>query len=90
VFVNNFSAAEKVLHRDPSLVNSTKPDTTTPLHVAAAEGHVDVANVFIKVCLQALTLLVGWQKGHPACKQLSDGMLDAGVVCLWVKVQIFI
>jgi len=23
----------------------------------------------------ALTLLVGWQEGHPACKKLSDGVL---------------
>jgi len=23
----------------------------------------------------ALMLLVGWQKGHPACKRLSGGML---------------
>jgi len=28
----------------------------------------------------ALTLLVGWQKGHPACKKLSDGVL-AGSRC---------
>lgn len=49
VFVNNFSAAEKILQRDPSLVNPTKQDATTPLHVAAAGGHVDVANVLIKV-----------------------------------------
>jgi len=27
----------------------------------------------------ALTLLVGWQEGHPACKKLSGGML---VLCL--------
>jgi len=23
----------------------------------------------------ALTLLVGWQEGHPACKKLSSGVL---------------
>jgi len=23
----------------------------------------------------ALTLLAGWQEGHPACKKLSDGVL---------------
>jgi len=27
----------------------------------------------------ALTLLVGWQEGHPACKKLSGGMLVWGV-----------
>jgi len=28
----------------------------------------------------ALTLLVGWQEGHPACKKLS------GVVLVWLSV----
>jgi len=28
----------------------------------------------------ALTLLVGWQEGHPACKKLSGGVLASGVV----------
>jgi len=27
------------------------------------------------LCLSALTLFVGQQKGHPACKNLSGGML---------------
>jgi len=26
-------------------------------------------------CFNALTLLVGWQEGHPACKKLSSGVL---------------
>jgi len=25
--------------------------------------------------ITALTLLVGWQEGHPACKKLSGGVL---------------
>jgi len=33
----------------------------------------------------ALTLLVGWQEGHPACKKLSGGVL--AWLCIWVKVQ---
>lgn len=32
--MNNFSAAEKVLNRDQSLVKPTKEDVTTPLRVA--------------------------------------------------------
>jgi len=28
----------------------------------------------------ALTLLVGWQEGHPACKKPSGGRWGAGVV----------
>jgi len=34
--------------------------------------------MFICICKQyfsALTLLVGWQEGHPACKKLSGGVL---------------
>jgi len=30
----------------------------------------------------ALTLLVGRQEGHPACKKLSDEMLAGMVICL--------
>jgi len=39
-------------------------------------------------CFSALTLLVGRQEGHPACKKLSGGMLVW--LCVWVKVQICI
>ena len=34
--------------------------------------------VYLEVVFSALTLLVGWQEGHPACKKLSAGM----VICL--------
>ena len=33
----------------------------------------------------ALTLLVGWQEGHPACKKLSGGVL--AWLFVWSKVQ---
>jgi len=33
----------------------------------------------------ALTLLVGWQEGHPACKKLSGGVLMW--LSLWSEVQ---
>ena len=33
----------------------------------------------------ALTLLVGWQEGHPACKKLSGGVL--AWLSVWSKVQ---
>jgi len=33
----------------------------------------------------ALTLLVGQQEGHPACKKLSDGVL--AWLSVWSKVQ---
>jgi len=35
------------------------------------------------VCaLSALTLLVGRQEGHPACKNLSDGGAGVVIICL--------
>jgi len=38
----------------------------------------------------ALTLLVGWQKGHPACKKLSGGMLAwlSGARCRFAYAQL--
>jgi len=30
---------------------------------------------FSVFAFSALTLLVGWQEGHPACKKLSGGVL---------------
>ena len=33
----------------------------------------------------ALTLLVGWQEGHPVCKKLSGGVL--AWLSVWSKVQ---
>jgi len=56
-----------------------------------AINHVS-ACICLSVCLSvtlthsALTLLVGQQEGHPACKKLSGGML--AWLCVWVKVQI--
>jgi len=46
---------------------------------------------FSAIAFSALTLLVGWQEGHPACKKLSGGML-ARLFCLgpWGEVQICI
>jgi len=37
------------------------------------------------IAFSALTLLVGHQEGHPACKQLSDGVL--AWLSLWSEVQ---
>ena len=40
------------------------------------------------LAFSALTLLVGWQEGHPACKKLSGGMLVW--LSVWGEVQICI
>jgi len=45
--------------------------------------YCDNTNIF-----SALTLLVGWQEGHLACKRLSGGML--AWLSVWGKVQIYI
>jgi len=34
-----------------------------------------VLDIFMNCAFSALTLLVGRQEGHPACKKLSGGML---------------
>ena len=42
---------------------------------------------FIIFAFHALTLLVGWQEGHPACKKLSGGVL--AWLFVWSDVQIW-
>ena len=50
--------------------------------------HKFIVPVF-KIAFSALTLLVGWQEGHPACKKLSGGVLARFSVwsemqtCIW-------
>jgi len=47
---------------------------------------VIVILVYVYVnAFSALTLLVGWQEGHPACKKLSGGML--AWLSVWSEVQ---
>ena len=40
---------------------------------------------FLKVAFSALTLLVGRQEGHPACKKLSSGVL--AWLSVWSEMQ---
>ena len=39
----------------------------------------------LQYACSALTLLVGWEEGHPACKKLSGGVL--AWLCVWSEVQ---
>jgi len=39
--------------------------------------------VFSACAFSALTLLVGWQEGHAACKKLSGELL--AWLCVWVR-----
>ena len=41
--------------------------------------------VYLLFAFSALTLLVGWQEGHPACKKLSGGVL--AWLSVWSEVQ---
>ena len=36
---------------------------------------IHISSVFTQIAFSALTLLVGRQEGHPACKKLSGGVL---------------
>jgi len=53
------------------------------------DANWNVSNIdgaVITFCVfSALTLLVGWQEGHPACKKLSGGVL--AWLSVWSEVQ---
>ena len=59
------------------------PDTIRWHHMQ----HTDLAYYYsgCMFAFSALTLLVGWQEGHPACKKLSGGFLVW--LSVWSKVQ---
>jgi len=53
-----------------------------PRRVSAhSDSFHSVFSVTTSVAFSALTLLVGQQEGHPACKQLSGGVLVSGARC---------
>jgi len=45
----------------------------------------NLAILFAVILISALTLLVGRQEGHPACKKLSGGLL--AWLSVWSEVQ---
>ena len=52
-------------------------------------GGISVSVKRLPVAFSALTLLVGWQEGHPACKKLSGGVLSWLSVCSEVQTCIW-
>ena len=50
-------------------------------------AHLHSTNVLSAFAFSALTLLVGRQEGHPACKKLSGGVLAWLNKIIWSKVQ---
>ena len=52
----------------------------------ADEGGLNLISMMVEsFAFSALTLLVGWQEGHPACKKLSGGVL--AWLSVWSEVQ---
>ena len=77
-----------------SIVNAANvrfvPSVRWPTHlfeICRAVVWEDVKFIY-DVAFSALTLLVGWQEGHPAFKKLSGGML--AWLSVWVEMQICI
>ena len=52
-------------------------------HNNVAVSCTEITAFFAYTC--ALTLLVGWQEGHPACKKLSGGVL--AWLSVWSEMQ---
>jgi len=69
------------------LVMARKPQLTTTAPTALVSRTRGQAEEVILVIydFSALTLLVGWQEGHPACKKLSGGVL--AWLSVWSEVQ---
>ena len=74
------SAAESVLPISDSEV--TCSPMTDRQHLVAVQRHRRTRRTSAAA---ALTLLVGWQEGHPACKKLSGEVLVW--LSVWSKVQ---
>ena len=56
------------------------------LQTEVLEMETSISDVCVARCaFSALTLLVGRQEGHPACKKLSGGVL--AWLSVWSKVQ---
>jgi len=53
-------------------------------HRQSTEGNINI-NININIAFSALTMLVGQQEGHPACKKLSGGVL--AWLSVWSEVQ---
>ena len=53
------------------------------IHTHESEFYMHCYRTFF--AFSALTLLIGWQEGHPACKKLSGGVLTW--LSVWIEVQ---
>jgi len=55
------------------------------VHVGPCVGGQYICSLCVGCSFSALTLLVGRQEGHPACKKLSGGML--AWLSVWSELQ---
>ena len=78
----------------PATWHSWQPTLYFPLWLYTSSLLLVPSNIIISssLCLfgflSALTLLVGWQEGHPVCKKLSGGVLPW--LFVWSEMQICI
>jgi len=70
-----------------SMMTETVPSSGRSRTAAAMVQNEQFISAVIlpEVAFSALTLLVGWQEGHPACKKLSGGVL--AWLFVWSEVQ---
>ena len=61
------------------------PNSTTHLVSWFTVYDFSLKKLLIYCAFSALTLLVGWQEGHPACKKQSGGVL--AWLSVWTEVQ---
>ena len=84
------SRSSRSTQRAPSVVH---PITTPRLSTTAQSIYLSqysLTYTYITSAIGALTLLVGQQEGHPACKELSGGVMtwlsvwsEMQIVCIW-------
>jgi len=55
------------------------------MFLCVSKGLVFLCFYVSAIAFSALTLLVGWQEGHPACKKQSGGVL--AWLSVWSTVQ---
>jgi len=84
---HNNSRVLTVPTTDDSRISTTRHISSTPTVLDKSQHllfiqHLKTTNIYhfrlwlaFTICFSALTLLVGRQEGHPACKKMSGGML---------------
>jgi len=96
VVVSDFGVVRSYAEMETSRAKSATPTrnvTAASCNAAAADAESDgeqnssasISDGIFFCAFSALTLFVGWQEGHPACKKLSGGVLVW--LSVWSEVQ---